>query len=206
MLVSNVTFYTDLTINVLSGLPLLNLTSFGKYLRDFLPPLCLQPCQHLSSLAQLLIVIVHWIPSHTKIFSYALFSSSSYHERIVYQVHSQTVWISYLVESYVNSFQWKEDGSHFNAYSDIKIKLVSVWSFCIRWFKVNLLFGAIFYKKLHDFLGVLFINFGGKFCNIRLNFSTEKIFTKVGHDIRLKGEELHQLCVFERNFEVGMWR
>ena len=52
---------------------------------------------------------------------------------------------------------------------------------------MNLLFGAIFYKKLHDFLGVLFINFGGKFCNIRLNFSTEKIFTKAGHE-RLKTE------------------
>ena len=71
--------------------------------------------------------------------------------------------------------------------------------FCIKMIRSELVFGAIFYKKLHDFL---FINFGGKFCNIRLNFSTQKIFTKVGHDISLKGEELHQLYVFERYFPI----
>ena len=84
-----------------------------------------------------------------------------------------------------------------SADSDIKIKLISIGSFCIKMIQSELVFGAIFHKKLHDFL---FINFGGKFCNIRLNFSTQKIFTKVGHDISLKGEELHQLYVFERYF------
>ena len=89
-----------------------------------------------------------------------------------------------------------------SADSDIKIKLISIGSFCIKMIQSELVFGAIFYKKLHDFL---FINFGGKFCNIRLNFSTQKIFTKVGHDISLKGEELHQLYVYLRDiFPVGM--
>ena len=94
---------------------------------------------------------------------------------------------------------WERQGeSSRSADSDIKIN----WMFCIKMIRSELVFGAIFYKKLHDFL---FINFGGKFCNIRLNFSTQKIFTKVGHDISLKGEELHQLYVFERYFStVGM--
>ena len=72
------------------------------------------------------------------------------------------------------------------------LTLRSIGCFCIKMIRSELVFGAIFYKKLHDFL---FINFGGKFCNIRLNFSTQKIFTKVGHDISLKGAELHQLYV-----------
>ena len=91
---------------------------------------------------------------------------------------------------------WERQGeSSRSADSDIKIN----WMFCIKMIRSELVFGAIFYKKLHDFL---FINFGGKFCNIRLNFSTQKIFTKVGHDISLKGEELHQLYVFERYFPI----
>lgn len=72
------------------------------------------------------------------------------------------------------------------------LTLRSIGCFCIKMIRSELGFGATFYKKLHDFL---FINFGGKFCNIRLNFSTQKIFTKVGHDISLKGAELHQLYV-----------
>ena len=79
------------------------------------------------------------------------------------------------------------------------LTLRSIGCFCIKMIRSELGFGAIFYKKLHDFL---FINFGGKFCNIRLNFSTQKIFTKVGHDISLKGAELHQLYVFERYFPI----
>ena len=89
----------------------------------------------------------------------------------------------------------RQEESSRSADSDIKIN----WMFCIKMIRSELVFGAIFYKKLHDFL---FINFGGKFCNIRLNFSTQKIFTKVGHDISLKGEELHQLYVFERYFPI----
>ena len=68
---------------------------------------------------------------------------------------------------------WKRQGeSSRSADSDIKIN----WMFCIKMIRSELVFGAIFYKKLHDFL---FINFGGKFCNIRLNFSTPKYLLKL---------------------------
>ena len=49
----------------------------------------------------------------------------------------------------------------------------------------------------------LFINFGGKFCNIRLNFSTRKIFTKVRHDMKTKSNVLLLHQVAAKSIETG---
>ena len=70
-----------------------------------------------------------------------------------------------------------------------------------HWCKWNTLWNIIiccnFLWKLHDCTRVLFINFGGKFCNIRLNFSTWKIFTKVRHDMKTVASK--RRCIHQTN-------
>ena len=75
-----------------------------------------------------------------------------------------------------------------------------------HWCKWNTLWNIIccnFLWKLHDCTRVLFINFGGKFCNIRLNFSTRKIFTKVRHDMKTKSNVLLLHQVAAKSIERG---